>query len=558
MRVLFLLVSVQGRRNAEGLATQPDSRKPLWSKPRSQEAPMESGRWWRGTSSAAGSVLWQHTQPSPFPLLQTTLSRQAGFSTCLFLLSSFLPGRSDPRKFPAESIHCSPGGMWLAPRISSILGWKVQYKETLPGAPLAPEWAQAAQTPRFWKGRVSPTPTDAKARTRGRSSSPPLPTPAQTAARPPSPQGHHFFALRVIRALAATPRRGHLQPPARRCRSSISSIPILPILPAPSIAATLSAALAARGTACSTRRARGSAPVPSWGRGAGMQGGEGDLRYFPRPPPGALQWLRRGWMLQVALSIVGYIPAHPGPAGPPAFSLPRSGSTCPAAAPRHPPCTRSERPGEHRARRRRAQPRGGDEGGGWGRAAPAPTPAPLTWRSAGCDAPRRGMLRAARTKSRKWLQQVHFRGSPPAPPHGGGGSPGPRRGKGLEPCGRLLPRAERGMRSGAGGRIPLTAGLGAAGCGCSAGAGGAGGGAEPAGYPGERGKVTNPLRLQGGDRAGGGCRSPPETRRYVSTFGSLRRQGPGGISHLTAAESQLFSLSSPLRTCTIARFYLPF
>lgn len=174
--------------------------------------------------------------------------------------------------------------MWLAPRISSILGWKVQYKETLPGAPLAPEWAQAAQTLRFWKGMVSPAPTDAKARTRGRSSRPPLPTPAQTAARPPSPQGHNFFALRVIRALAATPRRGHLQPPARRCRSSISSIPILPVLPAPSTAATLSAALAARGTACSTRRARGSAPVPSWGRGAGMQGGEGDLRYFHPPP----------------------------------------------------------------------------------------------------------------------------------------------------------------------------------------------------------------------------------------------------------------------------------
>lgn len=34
------------------------------------------------------------------------------------------------------------------------------------------------------------------------------------------------------------------------------------------------------------------------------------------------------------------------------------------------------------------------------------------------------MLRAARTKSRKWLQQVHFRGSPPAPPLGDGGGGG--------------------------------------------------------------------------------------------------------------------------------------
>lgn len=66
-----------------------------------------------------------------------------------------------------------------------------------------------------------------------------------------------------------------------------------------------------------------------------------------------------------------------------------------------------------------------------------------------------GMLRAARTKSRKWLQQVHFRGSPPAPPHGGGGSPGPRRGKGLERGERLLPppQAARGEPGGCAGDV---------------------------------------------------------------------------------------------------------
>lgn len=244
--------------------------------------------WWLSSDST------HNRHPSPFS--KTTLSRRGGLSICLFFFSSFLPGPSNLRKFPAASIHSSPGGMRPAPRISSILGWKVQYKETLPGAHLAPERPHARETWRFWKGKVLPTPTDAKARTCGRSSSPRLPTLARTPSLPPSPPppGTPYFHATGDPGAGREPPPGPPSASGPALRAAAPPSPPSPFLPAPSIAATparVSAAAAAGGGARGARRARSSAPSP---RPGGAEPGcreerGGSALFFP---PGALRWLR--------------------------------------------------------------------------------------------------------------------------------------------------------------------------------------------------------------------------------------------------------------------------
>lgn len=71
--------------------------------------------------------------------------------------------------------------------------------------------------------------------------------------------------------------------------------------------------------------------------------------------------------------------------------------------------------------------------------------------------------------------------------------------------------------------------------------------------------ASPPVHAGAGER--GCCRRPPEFWRGVSAFGSLRRQDPAGIPHLSAAEPagcEVFSLSAPQRTRTLLSFYLPF
>lgn len=152
--------------------------------------------------------------------------------------------------------------MLLAPRNSSVLGWKVPYKETLPGAHLAPGRSQPQETRRFGKRTVLPIPATPKHKPAGaapahrsRSWLRPL-----SFLLPPPPPGTPYFHATGDQGAGREPPPGPLHPPARCCRSSTPSI-----LRAPSIAATparVNAAAAARGGACSAHRARGSAPSP--------------------------------------------------------------------------------------------------------------------------------------------------------------------------------------------------------------------------------------------------------------------------------------------------------
>lgn len=189
-------------------------------------------------------------------------------------------------------------------------------------------------------------------------------------------------------------------------------------------------------------------------------------------------------MPQVARSIVGYIPAHPGPAGPPARPPPRGGGTCPAAAPRPPsPSPPSPAPGGlsggggagwdgdggggtgvSAAGAAPRSPGEGDEGGGAAAQPPPPRSPGARWGAMLRCAPRRGMLRAARTKGagngcskctsaalRRPLRTAA------AAAAAAGGAPAPAAGKGLEPYGRLLPPGQSGgcaAGPGAASRIP--------------------------------------------------------------------------------------------------------
>lgn len=184
------------------------------------------------------------------------------------------------------------------------------------------------------------------------------------------------------------------------------------------------------------------------------------------------------------------------------------------------------------------------------RAAPR-SPRPLTCAPrVRCPAPRdarRGMLRAARTKSRKWLQQVHFRGSGSAGPsarRGGGGSPGPAAGRGWSGAGGSSPSGAGDARRGRG-SAPARGREAAPGW-RQRGAGGSRRGGEGRQHP----------RGTEGRGQGAAAAAPPE----LDGFGSLRKQERDGILHLVAAAaglagSRVFSPSAPRRT--IDRRHLP-
>lgn len=120
------------------------------------------------------------------------------------------------------------------------------------------------------------------------------------------------------------------------------------------------------------------------------------------------------------------------------------------------------------------------------------------------------MLRAARTKSRKWLQQVHFRGSPPASPRGGGGAGG----------------------GGGGGRAPAPA------------AGRAGAVRSSSG--GCVGPHPRPSAGDGPERGAGRLPHPPrEPRRWGSAVGAPDGQSPAGIRRSRCCGASGCSLSAP-------------
>lgn len=474
---------------------------------------MESGRWRRGQAPllAASSDSTHNRHPSPFS--KTTLSRQAGregffFSMCLLFFSSFLPGPSNPQKSPAEPIPPYPRWDAVGPTpFQPVLGWE-EHKRGDSGRPSLPNGLTARGNPAFREGKGfsrlrSTNLTGAIA-----------PNPGSDPAAssfPFLPRRHRIFTPRVIRALVRIPpRQGVAGATFIPRRGSALLHPLRPLH-----------------RCAEHRRDPGSAPrrrrCPRWGLqrppGPGIDpfspspspgpagaepgcGGEGWKRGIcanPPPAPG-----RRN-----AAGSSKHCGIHPRTSRPSRASRPPSAPRrrhLPRRCPPSPiPVSPIPRPGraqwgrrcgvgwrwggrgrEHRCLgggRSSAQPGGRGRGRGCSR----PRPAHLVLGGVRCSAPRR-----PHKGSRKWLQQVHFRGSPPAPPHGGGGSgsggggsPGPRRGKGAGAVRAAPPPgAERGMRGGAGGCIPHPAPS----------RGGEGGGVG--------GRAPAPLPVHGGARAG--------------------------------------------------------
>lgn len=338
MRLIFLSMSVQGRRGTARpsliLWDLCDPNHPVTNPP-CKAADGEGGQ---ALLLAVSSDSTHNRHPSPFS--RRALSTQRGFSTRLFFLSSFLPGPSNPRKFPAESIHSSPVGYCWHHAIPASSGGKCHTKKRYPGRTLLLDGLSHRKTGGFGRERFCrflPTPKHKPAGAAPAHRSRPWLRPRLRPRRfllPPPPPETRYFQATGDPGAGRQPPAG--PPSARRCRSSTRSI-----LRAPSIAAAaagVNAAAAARGGACSAHRARGSAPSPRpAGAEPGCGGGERGICaiFSPRRlavAAGRLNAAGSSKHCGIHPRTSPHIPARPG------LPLPRGGSTCPAAAhPRIPP-----------------------------------------------------------------------------------------------------------------------------------------------------------------------------------------------------------------------------